>query len=140
MSNANNEILLIDDDPSHAKAFEEALMVAGDGSANFEWVRTLSSGLESLAHKRKWAIFVNLFLPDSRGVDTLDKLLSVTSATPVVVLGGVDDEEICKTAMLHGAQDYLLTRKIHDFRSTKGLAMVQIRCLRGFETKSEAFT
>ena len=32
-----------------------------------------------------------------------------------------------------------LARKIHDFRSTKGLAMVQIRCLRGFETKSEAF-
>ena len=32
-----------------------------------------------------------------------------------------------------------LARKIHNFRSTKGLAMVQIRCLRGFETKSEAF-
>ena len=28
---------------------------------------------------------------------------------------------------------------IHDFRSTKGLAMVQIRCLVRFETKSEAF-
>jgi len=33
-----------------------------------------------------------------------------------------------------------LARKIHDFRSTKGLAMVQIRYRRGFETKSEAFT
>jgi len=32
-----------------------------------------------------------------------------------------------------------LARKIRDFISTKGLAMVQIRCLRGFETKSEAF-
>jgi hypothetical protein len=32
-----------------------------------------------------------------------------------------------------------LARKIHDFRSAKGLAMVQNRCLRGFETKSEAF-
>ena len=32
-----------------------------------------------------------------------------------------------------------LARKIHDFRSTKGLAMVQIRCLGGFETKNEAF-
>jgi len=32
-----------------------------------------------------------------------------------------------------------LARIIHDFRSMKGLAMVQIRCLRGFETKSEAF-
>jgi hypothetical protein len=32
-----------------------------------------------------------------------------------------------------------LARKIHDFRSTKGLAMVQIRYLGRFETKSEAF-
>ena len=32
-----------------------------------------------------------------------------------------------------------LTRKIRDFINTKGLAMVQIRCLGGFETKSEAF-
>ncbi len=32
-----------------------------------------------------------------------------------------------------------LARKIRDFINTKGLAMVQIRCLRGFETKSEAF-
>jgi len=33
-----------------------------------------------------------------------------------------------------------LARKIHDFRNTEGLAMVQIRYLGGFETKSEAFT
>src|SRR5260370_5986730 len=32
-----------------------------------------------------------------------------------------------------------LARIIHDFRSAKGLAVVQIRCLCGFETKSEAF-
>jgi hypothetical protein len=33
-----------------------------------------------------------------------------------------------------------LARKIHDFRNTEGLAMVQIRYRGGFETKSEAFT
>jgi hypothetical protein len=32
-----------------------------------------------------------------------------------------------------------LTWKIHDFRNTEGLAMVQIRCLGGFDTKNEAF-
>src|SRR6266853_1717755 len=108
MSRTHNDILLIDDDPCHAKAFEEALIASGDAPSNFEWVRTLSSGLERLAHKGVWAIFINLFLPDSRGLRTLDSLRSVTSNTPVIVLGGVDDEDICKTAMLHGAQDYLL--------------------------------
>ena len=38
-----------------------------------------------------------------------------------------------------GDLTYDLTRKIHDFRNTEGLAMVQIRCLGGFETKNEAF-
>ena len=95
-----DSVFLIDDDPCHAKAFEEALIAPGDGPSNFEWVRTLSSGLERLAHKGVWAIFLNLFLPDSRGLDTLDRLLSVASTTPIVVLGGVDDEDICKAAML----------------------------------------
>src|ERR1039457_4490353 len=94
MSRIHNDILLIDDDPCHAKAFEEALIAAGDGPANFEWVRTLSSGLERLAHKGVWAIFLNLFLPDSRGLRTIDRVLLVASATPIVVLGGVDDEDI----------------------------------------------
>jgi len=108
MGRTDHDILFIDDDPCHAKAFEEALNAASDGSSNFEWDRTLTSGLERLARKGVWAIFINLFLPDSRGLHTLDRLLSVTSTTPVIVLGGVDDAGICKAAMLRGAQDYLL--------------------------------
>ena len=37
-------------------------------------------------------------------------------------------------------KDIYLALKIHDFRNTEGLAMVQIRYRGGFETKSEAFT
>ena len=72
-----HDILLIDDDPCHAKAFEDALIAAGDDPSSFKWVRTLSSGLERLAYDGVWAIFLNLFLPDSRGIDTLDKLTTV---------------------------------------------------------------
>jgi diguanylate cyclase (GGDEF)-like protein/PAS domain S-box-containing protein len=107
--NRTYNILLIDDDPCHAKAFEEALIAIADGPSNFEWVRTLASALDRLAHEKGvWGIFLNLFLPDSRGLHTLDRLLSVISTAPIVVLGGVDDEGICKAAMLQGAQDYLL--------------------------------
>src|ERR1035441_5439077 len=115
MSSTNYNILLIDDDPCHAKAFEEALIGEGNDPLNFEWVRTLSGGLERLAHKGVWATFLNLFLPDSSGIDTVDRLLSVHSATPVVVLGGANDEEICKAAMLHGAQDYLLEGHVDSY-------------------------
>src|ERR1700682_4081359 len=121
MSYIYNDILLIDDDPCHAKAFEEALIAAGDGRSNFEWVRTLSSGIEKLAHKGVWAVFLNLFLPDSRGLQTLDRLLAVTSTAPVIVLGGMNDEDICKAAMLHGAQDYLLEGHLDSYAFARAI-------------------
>jgi diguanylate cyclase (GGDEF)-like protein/PAS domain S-box-containing protein len=124
MTLARHNILLIDDDPSHAKAFEEALIAAGDGLSNFEWVKTLSSGLERMAHKGQWAIFLNLSLPDYSGIDTLDRLLSVSSAAPIVVLAGEHDEGVCKTALEHGAQDYLLEGHLDVYAITRA-----IRCI-----------
>jgi diguanylate cyclase (GGDEF)-like protein/PAS domain S-box-containing protein len=115
MSRTQNDLLLIDDDPCHAKAFEEALIALGDIPSNFEWVRTLSSGLERLARKGVWAIFLNLFLPDSQGIETIDRLLAVSSAASIVVLGRVDNERICREAMLHGAQDFLLEGHIDSY-------------------------
>jgi len=54
---------------------------------------------------------------------------------------GLIEESISQLLLLLGRDylDDLLAWKIHDFRGTKGLAMVQNRCLCGFETKSEAF-
>jgi diguanylate cyclase (GGDEF)-like protein/PAS domain S-box-containing protein len=121
MSNLDNDILLIDDDPRHAKAFEEALIGAGDDPSSLKWVRTLSSGLERLAHKGVWATFLNLFLPDSQGLHTLDWLLSVSSTAHIVVLGGVDDENICKAAMLQGAQDYLLEGHLDSYAFARAI-------------------
>jgi diguanylate cyclase (GGDEF)-like protein/PAS domain S-box-containing protein len=123
----HNEILLIDDDPSHAKAFGEALISAGVVALNFEWVRTLFSGIERLSHQGVWAIFVNLSLPDSCGIDTLDRLLTVASTTPVVVLGGVDDESICGTAILHGARDYLLEGHLDSYAIARAIRNVRER-------------
>jgi diguanylate cyclase (GGDEF)-like protein/PAS domain S-box-containing protein len=121
MTPACHNILLIDDDPSHAKAFEEALIAAGDSPSNFEWLRTLSSGLERLARKGLWAIFLNLLLPDSRGIETLDRLLSANSTAPILVLGGANDDELCKTALLHGAQDYLLEGHIDSYSFARAI-------------------
>jgi diguanylate cyclase (GGDEF)-like protein/PAS domain S-box-containing protein len=121
MNAIHSDILLIDDDPCHAKAFEEALIAAGARRSNFDWVRTLSSGLERLAHKGVWSIFLNLFLPDSRGLHTLDRLLLVAPSTPIVVLGGVDDEDICKAAMVHGAQDYLLEGHLDSYSFARAI-------------------
>jgi diguanylate cyclase (GGDEF)-like protein/PAS domain S-box-containing protein len=138
---ARHNILLIDDDPSHAKAFDESLIAAGDGPSNFEWVRTLSSGLERLAHKGQWAIFLNLSLPDSRGIETFDRLLAVSSTAPIVVLAGEDDEDVCKMAMVHGAQDYLLEGHLDRYAFTRAIRNIierEIARLELFNEKERA--
>jgi len=127
MTCTDRNILLIDDDPSHARALEDALVAAGDRPSTFEWVRTLSTGLEKLGQKGVWAIFLNLFLPDSRGVNTLARLLPAISAASVVVLAGVDDEDICGAAMLLGARDYLLEGHIDTYAFARAIRNVTER-------------
>src|ERR1039458_5869981 len=142
MSHVRHNILLIDDNPSHAKALEEALIAADDIPSNFEWVRSLSSGLERLARQKEvWSIFLNLFLPGSRGIDTLDKLQLLAPSVPIIVLGGTDDEEICKAALLHGAQDYLLEGHLDSYlfaRALRNIVEREIAQLELFTEKERA--
>jgi diguanylate cyclase (GGDEF)-like protein/PAS domain S-box-containing protein len=125
MSAKNHKLLLIDDDPRHAKALSVALIAANDGSSKFEWVRTLSSGLEVQNHEGVWAIFLNLSLPDSRGVETFDRLRLIAPTAQIVVLGGADEEDICKTAMQHGAQDYLLEGHADGFAFARAIRTIE---------------
>jgi diguanylate cyclase (GGDEF)-like protein/PAS domain S-box-containing protein len=64
--------------------------------------------MERLREKTIWAIFANLSLPDSHGLDTIDKLLQAAPGVPILVIGGIEDEDLCMEALRHGAKDYLL--------------------------------
>lgn len=54
------------------------------------------------------AILLDLSLPDSSGLETLDKIRSIAVNVPVVILTGLDDQEIALDALKTGAQDYLI--------------------------------
>jgi diguanylate cyclase (GGDEF)-like protein/PAS domain S-box-containing protein len=107
MTNIRN-LLLIDKNPAHAEAFRKALLNADDGQFHEEWVQTLSQSVERLREKTIWAILANLSLPDSQGLDTIEKLLQAAPGVPILVMGGPEDEMLCKEALQHGAKDYLL--------------------------------
>jgi signal transduction histidine kinase len=53
-------------------------------------------------------VLLDLGLPDSSGLATLDRLLDASEATPIVVLTGLDDEQVGVGAVDQGAQDYLV--------------------------------
>jgi two-component system, cell cycle response regulator len=101
-------LLLIDKNPAHAKEFREALLNAKNGPFSGEWVQTLTQSMERLREKTVWAIFASLRLPDSAGLDTIDKLMQAAPGVPVLVIGGIEHEDLSTEALRHGAKDYLL--------------------------------
>src|ERR1700733_5555599 len=87
-------LLFIDNNPAHAEAIRLALLATKDGPFHAEWDSTLSHSLERLRKNGVWAIFANLYLPDSQGLDTLDKLAHAAPGIPILVFAGADDEHI----------------------------------------------
>ena len=101
-------LLLIDDDSHHADVFIDAVLNAIDGPYRGEWVTTLAEGIEKLKNREIWAVFVNLSLPDSQGLATLDRLLLAAPSVPTLILAGTKDIAVALEALRHGAKDYLL--------------------------------
>jgi len=101
-------LLLIDNDASHVDVFTDALMNATDGPFQGECVKTLAEGIRRLRGKEIWAIFLNLSLPDSQGLETFDKLTLAVPGVPTLIVAGPKDVGVALEALRHGAKDYLL--------------------------------
>ena len=105
-------ILLIEDNPGDTRLIREILSEANGGIAELECEEMLASGLEHLARERFDVLLLDLTLPDSRGLETLEKVRPFEQKMPVVVLTGLDDDETAQKALESGAQDYLVKGEI----------------------------
>jgi diguanylate cyclase (GGDEF)-like protein/PAS domain S-box-containing protein len=118
---SDRRLLLIEDDATDARLIRGALADARGGPFDVAWVRKLADGLERLREENIGAVFADLFLPDSRGIETLDRLLSVVPPVPVVVLCGLDDEDIALRGVQRGARDYLLKGYLDSYAFSRAL-------------------
>jgi diguanylate cyclase (GGDEF)-like protein/PAS domain S-box-containing protein len=123
----DHNVLLIEDDPAVARVIQAALADASDGPFIVEWVRRLSNGLERLSEGGIAAVLLDLFLPDSQGINTFGKLSLASPCVPILVLGGLGDEDIAKEAVNRGAQDYLLKTRLDSYSLTRALHSVIAR-------------
>ena len=122
-------ILLIANDPADAKVIEDALTHADDCSFRVEWVTRCAEALERLAdglprNRAEGAIaavLVDLFLPDSCGIETFDRLFAAAAHVPILVLSASQDEATARMAVHRGAQDYLLKPRLDDYLLPKTL-------------------
>jgi diguanylate cyclase (GGDEF)-like protein/PAS domain S-box-containing protein len=104
-------VLLIHSNSGNAKVIEDALLNSLTGSVKIQWVDSCAAGLWLLHRdgpERFTAILMSLFLPDSEGLETLDRISRAAPDIPILVLTNPNQQDTAKLAVQRGAQDYIL--------------------------------
>jgi len=107
-------ILQIEDNPGDAKLIREMLKNGSGIEYVFREAETIEDGYSVISDGGADLVLLDLGLPGSTGIATLEKLLRIFERThpPVIVMTGIDNEEIGMEAVKQGAQDYLVKNKI----------------------------
>jgi PAS domain S-box-containing protein len=100
-------VLLVEDNADYLAFVTDALSVS-DGSVRTTPVSSLRDARARLATGGIDVVLLDLSLPDSSGLDTLQRLQDVAHGAPIVVLSGRLDAALATAAMQAGAQDYLV--------------------------------
>lgn len=102
------KVLLVDNNPGEASMVREMLAEVNGDAFSLECAEQLSTGLARLAKGDIDMVFLDLSLPDSRGLDTFSRAYAQAPQVPIIVLTGLDDEQVAVQAVRKGAQDYLV--------------------------------
>ena len=108
MDVTTTQILLIEDDPDYTFLIQELLADGFGPSHHLRLAENLEKGLERLTDEQVDVVLLDLGLPDSLGLETLERVRTHDQEAAVVVLTGLDDGEIATKAVQAGAQDYLV--------------------------------
>jgi len=107
-------ILLVEDNPDDSFFFQEMLCELAESSHAFSYDCILKETLKDAekylkrCHQKPDTILLDLHLPDSWGLDSIERILLITKDIPIVVLTGLDDQDTALQSLKRGAQDYLV--------------------------------
>lgn len=105
-------VLVVEDEPQYFSLIEA--MVEDFEGGRFELVNEhrLADARARLEYERFDLVLLDLGLPDSRGLGSLEELNQQQALPPTVVLTSLADEEAAVGALRQGAQDYLVKNRI----------------------------
>jgi two-component system, cell cycle response regulator len=112
MKTIQKNILLVEDNPGDARLIKEYLSGVELYNFTISHVDTSEKAIAYINenHNTLNVILLDLHLPDSHGLETLEKIIFHTTHMPisVIVLTGLDDEKLGLISIEKGAQDYLV--------------------------------
>lgn len=106
-------LLLVEDNPADADLVQEYLQ---DQSSPYRYEihheTSRADALRRLGTLQADVILLDLRLPDSPGLESVQVVREAARDTPIVVLTGTDHEELGLSCIRYGAQDYLCKNEI----------------------------
>jgi PAS domain S-box-containing protein len=107
-------ILVIEDEPGDFGLIEAFLRQVkmgegvGVGVLCISWAKRLAEGIAKVRNTPPALVLLDLTLPDSQGMQTVQALRAELPDIPVIVLTVRDDDASDIAALEHGVQDYLI--------------------------------
>lgn len=101
-------VLLVEDDPGDANLVRQLLRAARDERFDIDWVTTLAEARQQLLSRAPDVLLLDLSLPDSTGLGTVDAGRQAAGSLPIIVLTARDDTGFALQTLEAGAQDYLI--------------------------------
>ncbi|MDD5773522.1 MAG: ATP-binding protein [bacterium] len=105
--------LVVEDNPGDLRLVSEMLRESRIPVFRVTHAGTLEDTLKILGKEKPDIILLDLDLPDSCGLESLREIVKLAPWIPIVVLTGVDDENLGIEAIQNQASDYLVKGKIN---------------------------
>ncbi len=105
-------LLLVEDSITDAALLQEYMLSNADWHIDLTVAASINDALEYIKNNQLDAVLLDLTLPDSEGLETVARIKDAKSEVPIVVLTGIDDENVGIEALRIGAQDYLVKGQV----------------------------
>jgi signal transduction histidine kinase len=101
-------ILTVEDSDGDLELLRYTLRQVREEHFELANAKQLSAGLEMMKDGQFYLVILDLNLPDSHGMETVETALKAAGMLPIIVFTGVEDESLGVEAVRLGAQDYLV--------------------------------
>ena len=105
-------VLLVEDNPGDDRLIREYINEFDSSSFSIFSADTLASAKNFLLKNQADIILLDLSLPDSQGLQTYEFLKNDFPLIPMIILTGLDNQDLAVRSMQLGAQDYLVKNQI----------------------------
>src|ERR1700733_8430257 len=108
------QVLLVEDNAGDALLLRAMFIKEPRGTFELSHLTHMAEAEARLAKGGVDIVLLDMGLPDGHGLDTLRRARAAAPEVVLIVMTGLEDEELAAAAMKEGAQDYLIKGQIEN--------------------------